>query len=144
MGVMHGTCVEVDGVGVLLRGPSGSGKSDLALRLMDEGARLVADDQVEVRKTGAQVLAAAPDALDGLMEVRGMGIIAVPNVSQVAIELVVDLITAEDITRMPEPSMVHIEGVELPLFFMVPFEGSATAKLRLAVRAVRHDIVRNG
>jgi serine kinase of HPr protein (carbohydrate metabolism regulator) len=141
---MHATCVEVDGVGVLLRGPSGSGKSDLALRLMNEGARLVSDDQVALRVAGGHLIAAAPDALDGLIEVRGMGVISVPSVAQVRIELMVDLVPAEDLTRLPEPTHLDIGGIALPLFFMAPFEGSATAKLRLAVRAVRHDIVHNG
>jgi len=143
MNLIHATCVEVGDVGVLLRGPSGSGKSDLALRLMDEGARLVSDDQVEISTADGQVLAAAPDTLDGLMEVRGVGVVSMPNMAQVRIELVVDLISVQDISRMPEPTYVILEDVKLPLFVMTPFEGSATAKLRLAARAVRHDIVRN-
>jgi HPr kinase/phosphorylase len=144
MALQHGTCVEVDGVGVLLRGPSGCGKSDLALRLLDEDARLIADDQVELTSIEGRLTATSPDIIDGLMEVRGMGLISVPNLSRVTVELVVDLLPSEDIPRLPEPSFVELEQVQLPLFFMAPFEASATAKLRLAVRAVQHDIVRNG
>ncbi len=144
MGLLHGTCLEIDGVGVLLRGPPGSGKSDLALRMVDAGARLVADDQVEIEVKGGQVSAVAPEALDGLMEVRGLGVVAMPHVASVNIGLVVDLMPREDLERMPEPSHTEIEGVQLPLFPMAPFESSATAKLKLAVRAVRHDIVLNG
>ncbi|NQV22655.1 MAG: serine/threonine protein kinase [Rhodospirillales bacterium] len=144
MGLLHGTCIEVDGAGVILRGPSGSGKSDLALRLMDEGARLVADDQIQTNVQSHRLLAAAPDTIDGLIEVRGIGVISVPSMASVEVELVIDLLPPESVQRMPEPSYVEIEGIQLPLFFMTPFEQSATAKLRLAVRAVRHDIVRNG
>ena len=141
---LHGTCVEIDGVGIILRGPSGSGKSDLALRLVDEGARLVADDQVQTMVQDGQLLAASPDTIDGLMEVRGLGVIAMPSVARVEVELVVDLLVREDVLRLPEPSYTEIDGVRLPLFFVTPFDSSATAKLRLAVRAIRHDIVRNG
>jgi len=71
---IHGTCVALSGLGVLLRGPSGSGKSDLALRLIDGGAKLVADDQVELALDAAgRVMARAPATLSGLLEVRGIG-----------------------------------------------------------------------
>lgn len=140
---LYGTCVEVDDVGIVLRGPPGSGKSDLALRLVDQGARLVADDQIHIWVDGGRLLGAAPGTIDGLMEVRGMGIITMPSVARVEIELVVDLLVAEDISRMPEPGYTEIAGVRLPLFHLTPFEASATAKLRLATRALRHDIVHN-
>lgn len=141
MGLLHGTCLEIDGVGVLLRGPSGSGKSDLALRMMDGGARLVADDQVETQALGGRLRAVAPKALDGLMEVRGVGVVSVPTIASVEVGLVIELMPSEDVPRMPEPSHTEIEGVRLPLFPIAPFESSAAAKLRLAVRAARHETV---
>ncbi len=141
MGLLHGTCLEIDGVGVLLRGPSGSGKSDLALRMMDGGARLVADDQVETQALGGRLRAVAPEALDGLMEVRGVGVVSVPTLASVEVGLVIELMPSEDVPRMPEPSHTEIEGVRLPLFPIAPFESSAAAKLRLAVRAARHETV---
>ena len=143
MGLIHATCVKVDGVGILLRGPPGSGKTDLALRLMDQGADLVADDQVEIRVDEGAVLATAPEALKGFIEVRGLGIITVPCVPSVRVELVVDLEPTADISRLPAPAKVAIEGVELPVFSVSPFEGSAVIKLRLAVKADRHGILRN-
>lgn len=143
MGLLHGTCLEIDGVGVLLRGPSGSGKSDLALRMMDGGARLVADDQVETQALGGRLRAVAPETLDGLMEVRGVGVVSVPTIASVEVSLVIELMPSEDVPRMPEPSHTEIEGVRLPLFPIAPFEPSAAAKLRLAVRAARHEIVLN-
>ena len=71
---VHGTCIAIDGAGVLLRGPSGCGKSDLALRLIDGGAVLVADDRVSLEARAGDLVASAPDALAGLLEVRGVGI----------------------------------------------------------------------
>jgi serine kinase of HPr protein (carbohydrate metabolism regulator) len=112
--------------------------------MVDDGARLVADDQVEMRATGGRVRAAAPETLCGMMEVRGIGVVNVPNVTSVDIGLVVRLMPSEDVPRMPEPSHTEIEGVQLPLFPMAPFESSAPAKLRLAVRATQHEIVLNG
>ena len=73
----HGTCVSIDGAGVLLRGPSGSGKSDLALRLLnrkDLNVLLVADDQVYLDRRGEDLWAAASDELSNMMEVRGVGL----------------------------------------------------------------------
>src|ERR687898_3364772 len=71
---LHATCVELSGTGVVLLGASGCGKSDLALRLIDRGARLVADDLVTVERHGRRLIARAPEAIAGLMEVRGLGI----------------------------------------------------------------------
>ncbi|HAQ33260.1 MAG TPA: serine/threonine protein kinase, partial [Rhodospirillaceae bacterium] len=77
MTLIHGTCVALNGVTVLLRGPSGSGKSDLALRLIDGGGRLVADDQTLVEIQGERLVATAPETIAGKMEVRGVGVLAV-------------------------------------------------------------------
>ena len=71
--MVHATCVAIGDRAVLLCGPSGSGKSDLALRLIDGGAQLVADDQVVLRAEGGRIVARAPEALAGRMEVRGIG-----------------------------------------------------------------------
>ena len=70
---VHGTCVDVDGTAVLLLGPAGSGKSDLALRLIDGGARLVADDRAEVRLRDGRLVVSAPPETGGLRGVRGRG-----------------------------------------------------------------------
>ena len=86
-----GTCVAVDGRGVLLRGPSGAGKSDLALRLIDRGAELVADDRVALVSSAGVLTASAPPALRGLMEVRGLGVFRLPYRTSVQLSLVADL-----------------------------------------------------
>jgi serine kinase of HPr protein (carbohydrate metabolism regulator) len=111
--------------------------------MMDGGARLVADDQVETQALGGRLRAVAPETLDGLMEVRGVGVVSVPTIASVEVSLVIELMPSEDVPRMPEPSHTEIEGVRLPLFPIAPFEPSAAAKLRLAVRAARHEIVLN-
>jgi RNase adaptor protein for sRNA GlmZ degradation len=94
MVLVYGTCVAIGRTSVLLRGPSGSGKSDLALRLIDGGARLVADDQVSVTSAGGWAIAESPPALRGLLEVRGIGILAVPWCPSAAIGAVIDLVSA--------------------------------------------------
>ena len=132
---VHATSVALDGGGVLLRGPSGSGKSDLALRLIDHGARLVADDQTELERVGGVLEMRAPATIAGRIEVRGLGIIRVPAVATAPLRLVVDLVAPESIERLPEPQFCTLLGVSLPLLLLAPFAASATAKLRLALRA---------
>ena len=143
---VHATCVampESDGgwSGVLLRGPSGAGKSDLALRLIDGGARLVADDQTELRCVDGVLAASPAESLAGKIEVRGVGIVDVPYLDVVSLLLVCDLVAADSILRHPEPRVVRLADVELPLLSLAPFEASASAKLRLGVETARHGIV---
>ena len=133
---VHGTSVALGGDGILLRGPSGSGKSDLALRLIDEGGRLVADDQTELRLSGDDVSIAAPTTIAGRMEVRGIGILRVPAVAAARLRLVVDLVPSAAIERLPEPQTCDYLGRLFPLIQLAPFEASAPAKLRLALRAL--------
>lgn len=131
---IHGTCVELDGIACLLRGPPGSGKSDLALRLIDLGARLVADDQVVLRRHGERVIASAPPTLAGMLEVRGLGIMRMQDVAESPLGLVVDLVAPERVERMPEPASCEFFGIALPLIALAPSEASAAAKVRLAAR----------
>jgi serine kinase of HPr protein (carbohydrate metabolism regulator) len=132
---VHGTTVELAGIGVLLRGASGSGKSDLALRLIDSGAHLVADDRTLLRREGDVLIAAPPPTIAGRLEVRGIGIVAVPNVASSVLRLVVDLVAPGAVERLPEPGFARLLGIDLPLISLTPFEASAAAKLRLAARA---------
>lgn len=132
--LVHGTAVALCGEGVLLQGPSGAGKSDLALRLIDQGARLVADDQTELRLAGDTVTMAAPAVLAGRIEVRGLGILSVPSVESAPLRLVVELLTRADIERMPPARECTLLGRAFPLVALSPFEASATAKLKLALR----------
>jgi HPr kinase/phosphorylase len=134
--LVHATAVAVDGGAILLRGPSGAGKSDLGLRLIDAGARLVADDQVELRRAGGQVLARAPATLAGLIEIRGVGIVRVDALDEAPLVLIVDLILSNAIERLPESQVETVLGLPVPLIAQAPFEASAAAKLRFARRAL--------
>ena len=132
--MVHGTCVDLGGAGVLLRAPSGGGKSDLALRLIDAGARLVADDQVVIQRRGDRLSASGRPEIRGRMEVRGLGICAVPSVSSAPVALVVDLVPEDEIERLPEPASCAYLGVTVPLV-AIAVNSSAAAKVRLAVAA---------
>jgi HPr kinase/phosphorylase len=141
--LIHATAVAIETAAgpraVLLRGPSGSGKSDLGLRLIDAGARLVADDQSELRRQGETVVVRSPPAIAGLIEVRGVGIIRVEPWAEAPVGLIVDLLppeaALEAIERLPGPATERLLEVDLPRILMAPFEASAAAKVVLALRA---------
>jgi RNase adaptor protein for sRNA GlmZ degradation len=130
---IHGTAVAIDGRGVLLRGPSGAGKSDLALRLIAQGAVLIADDQVALRREGGRILAGPPATIAGLIELRGVGIRRLPYRSDVPLALIVDLVADETIERLPDPAAVEVAGVSVPLLALAPFNASTPIKLVLAL-----------
>ena len=141
MTLVHGTCiafplVEEAGVAaaVLLRGPSGIGKSDLALRLIDDGAQLVADDQVDLDLTEDGLLASAPETILGMLEVRGVGLVHLPVAAKSALVAIIDLVGDDTIIeRLPEPEEIDIAGTTLPLWKLQPFESSAMAKVGVIV-----------
>jgi serine kinase of HPr protein (carbohydrate metabolism regulator) len=139
---VHGTCVAIGGVGILLRGPSGAGKSDLALRLIDGGARLVADDQVALTRLEQSLVARPAPNLAGLLEVRGLGLLRLNYEPEVPLFLVVDLVTADQIERLPDPQSIRLLDCDLPLLRLEPFAAAAPAKLRLAVRVAGGSIMR--
>lgn len=137
--LVHATCIALnsDGEGsrgILLRGASGAGKSDLALRLIDQGAFLVADDQCALVRQNGHLVASAPAAIAGALEVRGLGLRDVPSLARVPLALIVDLMPADAIERMPDAAAEEILGVALPRLALDPFAASAPAKLRLALR----------
>jgi serine kinase of HPr protein (carbohydrate metabolism regulator) len=142
---IQATCVAIDGMGVLLRGPSGSGKSDLALRLIDGGARLVADDGVDLRRQGERLFArlppGAPESVRGRIELRGLGILPAPAVAEAPLDLIIDLVAVDALERLPEPLTIELLGVALPLLRLSAREPSAAAKVRLAVRAGPRSII---
>ena len=138
----HGTAIALAGTAVLIRGASGSGKSDLALRclalaptaLTAVPAMLVADDYVTVTRTGDRLIAEAPATIRGKLEVRGLGIVTVPCQDSAELVLVADLVAPEQIERFPDPTPeVELGGVKLPLLHIAPFEASAPVKLLLAL-----------
>lgn len=131
---IHASCVELGGTGVLLLGDSGSGKSDLALRLIDAGGRLVADDRADLHRDGARLIATAPAAIAGRIEVRGLGIVPVTHVARAPVALAVDLVAADKVERMPSLQSRSWLGIDIPLLALYAFEASAAAKIRLAAR----------
>lgn len=133
--MVHGSAIAIGCHGVLLRGPSGSGKSDLALRLMDRGAKLIGDDILHIEATdGLPVVAFAP-SIAGKIEVRGVGICSVDFIERAPLALVIDLAT--DIDRMPPSDQrAKIADFSVPLFKLDPFQDSSALKVELALRSV--------
>ncbi len=130
MKFLHASCVAIGSTGVLIRGPSGSGKSDLALRLIDDGAMLVADDQVHLESVSGELIASPHNALAGKIEIRGCGIIDLPYRKTVAIGLVIDLQERVDIPRLPEVITCNFSGHSLPFYRLHSFDISSTIKIR--------------
>ena len=117
------------------------GKSDLALRLIDRGARLVADDYVELHAEDGHVMCKAPEKLFGLIEVRGLGLVRLEALSMQRLDLVVDLIgaTGGAPERLPPRQVEVLEGLSLPCLHLRALDTAAPEKTRLALKAVTHD-----
>lgn len=130
---IHATAVSIAGRAVLLLGPSGSGKSDLALRLIDRGATLIADDRVALAMDDGMLLASPPPAIAGLIEVRGVGIVPEGHVAGVPVALLVDLASPPE--RMPEVTTRDVFGHALPVVALDPRELSAPLKVERALTA---------
>lgn len=112
--IVHASCVAVEQRAVLILGPSGSGKSGLALRLMAYGAALVADDRTELHLRDGVLVARSPSALRGMIEARGVGVLNAPVQDEAAVVLAVDLATPET-DRLPQRHTVQFLGVRCDL-----------------------------
>ena len=135
--LLHATCVSLERQGVLLLGPSGSGKSDLALRMIERGAELVADDQVELTADRYGLWACAPLRISGLLEVRGVGILRLAYQRQMPVRLVVALERPETpIERLPEADPYEALGHRVSRIHLHAFESSAPTKILFALRAM--------
>lgn len=129
---LHASTMALDGRAVLISGPSGSGKSDLALRLLDRGFMLVSDDRTIVRREGERLLASAPATIKGKLEVRGIGIVDVESVDETPVALIVEL--TSDINRMPDDGKDRlILGVHIPLVNVDAMTASAPSKVAIAL-----------
>ena len=129
---VHASTVASDGRAVLITGPSGSGKSDLTLRLLDRGFTLVSDDQTIVKKDGDRLIASAPPNIAGKLEIRGIGIVDMDIVTDLPVALLVEL--TSDIQRIPDDSRERpILGVPLPLISIDAMAASAPSKVAIAL-----------
>lgn len=132
---IHASTVAAEGRAVLITGPSGSGKSDLTLRLLDRGFTLVSDDQTIVRRQGDRLLATAPPNIAGKLEIRGIGIVDMEWSGDLPVALIVEL--TSDIQRLPDDSRERpILGVKLPLVTIDAMTASAPSKVALALDRV--------
>jgi HPr kinase/phosphorylase len=148
---LHGTCVSVGGEGVLILGKPGSGKSALALRLIDEPgygisgvllrSELVADDQVIVTRDQDRLMASAPASLRGKLEIRGLGIVTLATQPSVPLTLVVKLQEHSAIERLPDPATFDILGMALPLVEIDAKMAAAPARLRAALNSLKQPHV---
>ncbi|MDF0543268.1 HPr kinase/phosphatase C-terminal domain-containing protein [Sphingobium sp. H39-3-25] len=132
---LHASTVSIDGRAVMLSGSSGAGKSDLALRLIDRGARLVSDDYTVVRRVDGQLSAAPPATIAGKMEVRGIGVVEMDHVTDIPVALLVDLV--ERVDRMPMDNATRdIAGVKVPVVRLPALEPSSPIKVEIALKDV--------
>jgi len=150
---IHATCIRLDGAakafaaprsaGVLLLGRSGTGKSDLALRLIATGAKLVSDDRTELFTQAGRLFARAPANIKGLMEVRGLGIVALPAAAKARVALAVTLERPK--TRLPQREFYSPPSglpTRIPLIRLSPFEASTPEKIVLAAAAFERGLFR--
>lgn len=151
--LVHGSAIAVGGWAALIRGKSGSGKSDLALRclalpsssLLAEGARLVADDQVVLSLVGTSISVQAPPTIRGKLEARGIGILEIETDETAKLALVADLVPPSGYERMPDQARSTVLlGQSIPCVEIAPFEASAPLKLLLALQQVARARARLG
>jgi len=137
--LIHATAIAREGWAVLLTGPPGAGKSDLALRLIDRGWTLLADDYVRLKARDGRLIADAPETTRGLLEVRGIGLLSFPAHGPAPVALVADLGRTPE--RLPEPEATELEGVSVPLIALQPFGASAPLRLELAFTRARERLM---
>ncbi len=129
---LHASTVALEGRAVLITGPSGSGKSDLTLRLIDRGFTLVSDDQTIVRRDDGRLIASAPPNIAGKLEIRGVGIVDMDHVTDIPVALLVEL--TSEIQRLPDDSRERpVLGVPLPLVSVDALTASSPSKVALAL-----------
>lgn len=129
--LLHASCVALDGKAVLITGPAGAGKSDLALRLIDGGAQLIADDQTALHIENGVLLASPPPAIAGLFEVRHVGLVKMPYVMSVPVALYVELAPPDaKLERLPETDPVFLLDRPVPRLRLPSFAASTPAKIR--------------
>jgi len=132
--LINATCVAIENKGVLIVGPAGAGKSDLALRLIDQGAQLVADDQTELKIEKTELFATAPPSIKGLFEVRYVGLMEMPRIPKARVALYIELtLLHEKLERLPEYEDMFLLEKPVRRLKLPAFAGSTPAKIRAAL-----------
>lgn len=133
--LVHASCVVIDGKAVLLAGPPGIGKSDVALRLIDEGAQLLSDDQTLLGDEAGHLVASPPPSIEGFLEIRHVGLARLSFVKSAPVALYVELASSnENLERLPEPDFISFLNHQVPRLKLPSFAASTPAKIRAALR----------
>jgi HPr kinase/phosphorylase len=134
----HASCVALSEFGLLIRGLSGAGKSDLVLRLLDEDRnyQLVSDDQTILVSEAQTLYASPPPNLAGKLEIRGQGIVIFPYLQKIKLSHIIDLVAPDLIARMPEAEDLQttLMGQQFPRLRLDGFQSSAPARIRAFLR----------
>lgn len=141
---IHGNCLWVNETGVLILGDAASGKTELALMMINSGrGTLVADDQVIIEREHKILMARPPEGLQGLMQIHGIGILNFDNIAPVPLHLIIELVPYADVPLIPEKSDKEIQGLSLPLLKLAGHEASSTDKLWLATNLLKKEMLFN-
>ena len=132
---IHASCVSYLNKGILIRGKSGLGKSDLCLRLiMDKGCRLVGDDRVDIYTKNGALKARSVATISNMLEVRGVGLVKFDAQKSTTVKLVVELVKeSSQIERLPDKDFFEYENVKVKKIQLCAFEASAVDKVILAL-----------
>ena len=133
--LIHASCVAIHNAAVLLVGPAGVGKSDLALRMIDEGAEFISDDQTLLAHEENKLIASTPDTIKGLFEVRHVGLLQLPHVNSAVVQLYIDLVALDhDIERLPDDEFITVLDVPVRRMTLPSFAASTPAKIRAVLK----------
>ncbi|MBT6330605.1 MAG: serine/threonine protein kinase [Kordiimonadaceae bacterium] len=136
MTLYHASCVELGGKGILIEGPSGSGKSDLSLRLIDAGAKLVSDDYVDIRNENGTLVGYGPPNIEGMLEIRGIGLLKTDYIKSSPLYLTLELTPRDEIERLPEADFFEMDDVRIPYYKFDAFSVSAIAKITMLLNTI--------
>lgn len=132
--LLHASCVVLGDKAVLISGPPGAGKSDLALRMIDKGAKLVSDDQTELLCENDVLMASPPDSIKGMIEIRHVGLVTMPFVPSARVVLYVELLAGDEtLERLPELDLVFFLDHPVQRLRLPAFAASTPAKIRAAL-----------
>lgn len=139
---LHATCVSLKGKGILISGKPGTGKSSLALHLIDRGARLVSDDQTCLISEGKSLIALAPAMHKGKIEVRNVGICVFPYENKVPLSLWVELCEKKDVERLPGPSFIEYNTIKVLLLKLNENDPLGAMKVELKVESYGSSLLK--